>query len=868
MASMYDVLGRIVESDDFPSVDRVEIPARSERSVAIPADFQSGSTGRWLMHDPKLQGKLWLHQAKAMEAAAKGRNVVVATGTASGKSLVFQSAALRTLDGDDEAAVIVFYPLKALATDQLDSWHWIAEQAGFNRDVIEKVDGSIPRGERAGKLRKARIVLMTPDVCHAWLLREVSGAAIREFISRTALVIIDEAHVLEGVFGSNFAYLFRRLSVVRAHARRTKRSRVPLQVIAASATIHEPDKHLEALTGLQYETVHDVDDGSPRHVQSIVHIGISTAKPIHECSTMLRRLVSESDTGSCITFVDSRQGAERIAVQTSRPDEVKPYRSGYEADDRTAIEQALRQGRLRGVVSTSALELGIDIPHFAVGLNVRVPSSRKSFRQRVGRVGRTGPGMFGIVAPPFAFKRFGMKLSDYYQASIEPSYLYLYNRFIQYAHARCLAEELEMLGFSGRKTLPSGISWPDGFSTVFDCAYAGGPADRPREFDQINNIGGDEPHFNYPLRNIVEETFTVGKGGPSGSISRIDQLSLQQAIREAFPGAVYLSQARGWLVHEWKNTAFERTIRVRSASPYHSVKPYIRTFANFSLDRDSIVERHIRKRNGNVFAECRVQITERVEGFRDGDKLNLYKELRQSRPGMTTKTRDFRTTGVVLRVDELWFRETGIKHRVAGALRDLMLREYSISPNDIGAVATNVSEVRNGRLDHMNDTVVVFDATHGSLRLTEPAFIRFDHLLNRLARSAEMTDANDRLLSLETVDRLRQWFERLESESEADLDVSVEGESAVLDGGWIHVFEVGSLVAHRDTKGILQDIQITGYELMQMDHGPQLVYTYEGNDYTGLVPAERVEQVGHDWNRVYWNPKTKESRESVDDPTE
>ena len=154
---------------------------------------------------------------------------------------------------------------------------------------------------------------------------------------------------------------------------------------------------------------------------------------------------------------------------------------------------------------------------------------------------------------------------DYYQESVEPSYLYLRNRFMQYAHARCLAEELEMLGIGGRKKVPGRVSWPDGFSEKLDFAYPGSPSARPREYDQIFNVGGDQPHFNYPLRNIAEEIFTVGRSGPVGSIRRIEQLSLQQAVREAFPGAIYLSQARGWRVQEWRNTAFERTIRVEAA---------------------------------------------------------------------------------------------------------------------------------------------------------------------------------------------------------------------------------------------------------------------------------------------------------------
>ena len=161
-------------------------------------------------------------------------------------------------------------------------------------------------------------------------------------------------------------------------------------------------------------------------------------------------------------------------------------------------------------------------------------------------------------------------------------------------------------------------------------------------------------------------------------------------------------------------------------------------------------------------------------------------------------------------------------------------------------LGTNVSEVRGGRLEHLQNTVVIFDATHGSLRLTEPVFIRFEHLLDRLARSVELSEKHDSLLSLETVERLKEWYEGLDDESE--LDVSVAGESVVREDGWIHVFDHGSVVGHRDSKGVFHDIEIGGYQLMQMGDGLQLVYTYQGNDYTGepfaKFPRQRELETG------------------------
>ena len=860
MGDMLREFERLIDANGFPCVDRFELPAHPERSVPIPEAYAGGSVGRWLMNDEKLGGRLWLHQAKALTMVAEGRNLVVSTGTASGKSLIFQSAAFRMLDGNAQAAVIAFYPLKALSNDQLLSWRRAAAAAGLREEDIVKVDGDVPRGSRAQLLEDARVVLMTPDVCHAWFLNEISNAAHRTFLARTALVVIDEAHVLEGVFGSNFAYLFRRLCLARLSVQGKSRRGAP-QVIAASATISDPAQHLNALTGLPFETVGETDDGAPQYKRTVVHLSAASRGEAEVAECMHDALVGTSTDGSFITFVDSRQGAERLAVSTGDDSAVKPYRSGYEPQDRSSIEDALREGRLRGVVSTSALELGIDIPHFVVGLNLGIPVTRKSFRQRLGRVGRQRPGSFGLIAEPYAFTRYGSTLREYYDKSVEPSHLYLGNRFVQFAHARCLADELEMLGITRRRGLPLGVAWPDGFAEVFEFADPGGRAARPREFDQINRIGGDQPHFNYPLRHVPEGAFQVVHSRFGGD-AIVARLTLQQAIREAFPGATYLHMAEGWRVHEWRSTVFDRTIRVSPAKSPILPRPLIRTFVNFSIERDGIVAGHFRQGSRGFLAECHLQINERVEGFRQGGQRRLYKDLRQLKPGMTPKTRDFRTTGVVMRIDEDWFRKPGVKQRVADSLRDLMLREYSISPQDVDAAATNISVIRNGQRVPVSDAVVLFDATHGTLRLTEPAYLRLSDLLALLARSVRMTPADDDHVSAEVVAALEAWLAHLGPESATPRVVGGDNSD-----GWIQVYDVGSIVSRRDSHGVLHDdIEIEGHEFMVFEDELQLFYRYKtGQPMKAMTSAASVEAVGDEWTMVYLNRETGERRSSLDD---
>ncbi len=487
MPYMRDVFEKEVDNEKLTVIERLELPSREERTMPIPDAYRTGPVSNWLLSDDNLKGNLWRHQALALEAFAAQNNVVLSTATASGKSLMFQAAAIKTLQEDDEAKVLVFYPLKALAADQDVSWRHALEMADMPREWVASVTGDVLMPEREAALEKSRIIIATPDVCHAWLMRNLASRAVKRFLAGLDLLIIDEAHVFEAVFGSNAAFLFRRLQAAARICRAKKREDRTFSVVSTSATISNPGEHLHAMTGLDFSVIDEDQDGSPQYARSLLHLACDPEKMQTIISDLQRNLVDKSDSGGFITFLDSRQGVERLAAQTEN-DLVMPYRSGFEAEDRTAIEGALRSGLLRGVVTTSALELGIDIPHFSVGFNLQLPMSRKAFRQRLGRIGRSTPGVFAVVAEPNAFRRYGSSLEDYYRGSVEPSHLYLHNRFVHFAHAKCLADELDMLGVKGRSVPPGNIDWPVNFSDVYDFARVGGGKARPREFDHIAGI--------------------------------------------------------------------------------------------------------------------------------------------------------------------------------------------------------------------------------------------------------------------------------------------------------------------------------------------------------------------------------------------
>ena len=446
--------------------DEITIPGQAARPGEVPA---------WLADSPvwpavKAQtggGQLFLHQATGLELLGQGHNLVISTGTASGKSLVFQAPTPAPPGHPPNATAIAVYPIKALARDQVMRWRNMAEAAGLDPAAINRIDGDVrDLTERRQILQRTRLALMTPDVIQQWLmtyseplygkrplrhdLREVQNTQynVRRFLSNLAYLILDEAHTYDGALDTHCLYLVQRLQ----QKRRELMSRFePLRVIAASATIHNPAQHLETLTGLPFQVVDERYDGSPRAELTLQH---ALGRAPHDegwrdLQDAVREVLSEDPDRSYIAFVDDRQLAERAAagIEAARSiteeaiivesRDAMAYRSGLMRRER--IEEALRAGEIRGIASTSAMELGIDIPDLQVGFNLGLPHSVGRLRQRAGRVGRNSPGRFIIVAPRHALQFHGDSLEAYSRQPVEPARLYPSNPNIKNTHGRCLA---------------------------------------------------------------------------------------------------------------------------------------------------------------------------------------------------------------------------------------------------------------------------------------------------------------------------------------------------------------------------------------------------------------------------------------------
>ncbi len=825
----YDIIGEISE------------PPHVERRAPLSAAWRSHPVAALAKEVAGSADELWTHQTEALERLDRGENIALATATASGKSLVFTMAALRAILDDPEARVAVFYPLKALSQDQERRWHDALRRLGLPETLFARIDGSVPPSNRERMLQNARLLLLTPDIVHHWMLRNAAIRAVRAFIENLALVVIDEAHVYDAVFGTNAAFLFRRLLAL--HRLLTGGQRRPIRFVAASATMVDAAEHMRRLTGQAFQIVDGSRNGAPHAGRNVLHIRFPPVgqTAFTELGRLIARLVLAMPTTRLIAFTDSRQGVEKVVLPIEHGN-VLPYRAGLEDEDRREILSALQQGQLRGVVSTSALELGIDIPDLKLGLTLGVPWSRRAFHQRVGRVGRHCPGVFLVLAPADQFHRMGTSFEEYYRSSVEPTHIYLGNRFVQYAHARCLVREVEDFG---GKNLPQ-ADWPVDFEQVYRYALPG--AGRPRDFDQVHQIGGDDPHLNYGLRTNVEPQLKIQEHQTGEKLGSVDRM---QAVREAYPGACYLYLSRPYRVDSWWGAVGHGEIRVTRMKKPIPTQPLLEVYVNIDLleGADSgILNGHVRASDQGFLAEVHLQVVERVIGYMIGKERYYYRDMMDDRPQYRPKTRDFRTTGVVLMIDEPWF-NSNVKRTLKENLNEIVPQTFGISPVDIAWTGSRIAVLKDGKPHSLRRALAVYDTSVGGLRLTEPVYTRFEELLGAL-----------QVTGWSWTERLNRWWESL-----------LLGERGVLDTcdrkpeeGWIRVLAPGSRALVRSQAGDLHEAVVHTPCLIDVPEFGivgEIGYEIEAPEGSRRrVVAKAVQSAEDGWEMVDWNPQTGEIR--------
>ena len=558
-ASAIDFIDELLRDPDIaPSVARIQrMPARSASWAELPPDLDSRLASALAARGVS---RLYSHQREAYDAVRAGGNVVVVTPTASGKTLCYNLPVVQTLLEDESARALYLFPTKALSQDQQAELNEVSLTGALPLKV-HTYDGDTPDSLRVAARDSGRIVITNPDMLHAGVLP--NHAKWVRFFSGLKYVVIDEMHTYRGVFGSHVACVLRRLRRVAAFYGAYPR------FVLSSATIGNPEELAQALTGVKAKAI--AGNGAPSGEKLFVFYNPPLLDPVQgirkSTATESEKLALKLLKGGVktILFARSRVRVELIAsyinaalanpfTDNSRI-VVKPYRSGLLPSERRAIERGLREGSIQGVVSTNALELGIDIGGLDAAVVAGFPGSFASFWQQAGRAGRRGGlSVAFLVASSAPLDQYIITHPEYFfardpeSARIDPS-----NPYIFMDHIKCAAFELPFdEGAAFELPIDEGAA---------DYAPLGSEATAEalsflEEDGIVRRTGGrwfwssgGYPSEKISLRSATSDNVVIvdRSGGGSRVIGEMDRPSAKELI---FDDAVYIHLGRQFVVRK------------------------------------------------------------------------------------------------------------------------------------------------------------------------------------------------------------------------------------------------------------------------------------------------------------------------------
>jgi len=767
-------------SNNWEIVHKISIPEKTAEYHGYDDLNLSDHSKRYLS---RFGNGIYLHQKLALEKSLHGSNVCITTSTASGKSLVFYVNAIERLYKNPDARILAIYPLKALATEQQTRWEQAINDSGLSCSV-GRIDGGIPFQQRNDIINNNSIVTMTPDIIHAWLLSNLTSRLLLNFLAQVELIIVDEAHVYSGVFGSNSAFLFRRINHI------IKKLGGRPVYIAASATIKNPDVHLKNLIGQDFSIIDQRHETSPRKASQVILVNPPDESKIIATFSDLMKSIAANTDHQFISFVDSRKQTEYLATIAARQADAQqteenedlsfnpksleqlqiyPYRSGYEETDRIQIQNKLANGQLKGAISTSALEMGIDIPYLSMGILLGIPHSATSFFQRVGRIGRHTEGTIVIINNGSLLTEMIFRNPDaLHEIPLSESTLYLENPRIQYIHALCLArqdgENDQVNNFLGttEEKFESEINFPGPFVKLCNAERIG---EISVEFQTMKGQAGNDPNHTFPLRDVDVEYKVEWRSGPN--LRKLGTLTYSQLMREAYPGAVYYYQTQPYRIfrintrRQVVEARRERKYTTRPISLPHLIFP--------NLSAGNVY--NFLKIGDLVLVESNLQISESVVGYseRRGRAEHQFNYPLNPEDGIYFDqprfTRYYFTSGVIF--NHPYLNDPNVKR---GILAEMLFNAFQmVIPFERQDINFGFDKHRMDR-DYFNEGdrfVSIFDQTYGSLRLTsrlmEPKILAavFEKAID-IAANEKRAEVNP-----DTLNALKEMNNTLANEAEA-----------------------------------------------------------------------------------------------------
>ena len=647
--------------------------------------------------------KLYRHQAAAIDFIRNGRHVIVATPTASGKTLVYDLPVLEHYLTDPDATALYVFPLKALAQDQLQTFESLSAYLDPSRPTGAIYDGDTSAYHRK-RIRQAppNVVITNPEMLHLSLLAHHRKWA--SFLSRLHMVVIDEVHTYRGVMGSHVAQIFRRFQRI-CHRYGTSPT-----FIFSSATVANPAQLAHQLTGLKVETIDK--SGAPRGRRHLVFFNPMLGPA--SAATLLLKAALENELRT-IVYTQSRKLAELIAIWAGSEsgafaDRISAYRAGLLPQERRDIETRLSSGDLLAVITTSALELGIDIGDLDLCLLVGYPGSVISTWQRGGRVGRSGQdSALVLIAGEDALDQYFMRNpQDFIGREPESAVVNPFNKQIMAQHLVCAAAELTL------RTEEQLLNEENAPEVLAKLETAG---------DLLKSADGKEiyarrkaPHRDIDLRGGGNR-FQIVEARTDRLIGEIDDY---RAFRETHPGAVYLHKGDTFVVDRLD-------IHRRTITAARACVDYYTRIRGHKLTEILNVNNQIYASGTNVY-EGIIKVTDQVTEF---EMWRSQTHTLLNRIPLDLPPQIFETQGMWFQIPESIQRECesrffdllgalhAIEHAAIGIFPLLVMADH----NDVGGLST-IYHPQVG-----NAVIFIYDGIPGGAGLTRQAFENTTQLL-------------------------------------------------------------------------------------------------------------------------------------------
>lgn len=718
---MREILEKIRKSEHYSGqfARIVHIPAEK-----IPIEQIPDNINKRIVEFLKSRGieGLYKHQVETFNAVKNGENVIITTGTSSGKTLAFNIPVLDALLSEKQASALYIYPTKALARDQTDKLHAIVNGAF----TLGAYDGDTPQSSRIFLRKNARIIITNPDLLHVGILPYHTNWA--RFFSRLKFVVVDEAHYYSGILGTHVSEIIRRLrrisNLYDAHP----------QFILASATLSNPDEFSFKLVGERFVHI----DGPQSHQYGKIFALFNPAL-VDEKTNTRRSYYKEAvwvtkiliDAGKrVIVFSRSRRGVELITkyLKAALPEKkkalVSSYRAGYLKEERKRIERKLKTGELLAVVTTNALELGIDIGDLDATVIVGYPGTISSLFQESGRSGRKKNSLTIFITSPNPLDQYFVKDPDYlFSKKFEAVSVNPENYYILKPHLRCAAYEYPL-------------------ERHIDSEYFGNSVNPMiDEFVKEDVLEERNGKYYYAVRDYPANSVDIrGSGGQEISLidedtdEVLERISFKRALEEAFKGAVYMHLAETYVVKELN--LFDKYAILKKSK----VNYYTDSLELHKIDVKKVLKQ--RKVLGTTLYFGEVVVSERVVGFimkRYGTDAKIgAKELDLPETHFETKAFWFplseRAEKTVIESGE---EIPGTIHATEHLLVAMMPLLVVCDRNDIGGVSHPLHPDLN------RPGIFVYDGAEGGVGLAEKGFEVFEELVHSAYKTVATCPCED-----------------------------------------------------------------------------------------------------------------------------